>query len=359
MIMRNSESKMAMSQQPISRIDTMELKFQIERKLGQQKSEKYFNLLGRYLGLKLSKSEFNNHCLSLLGRENICLHNELIRAIIKNASLAKSPPPKRSKIESPLDDKVQNGCQRSSLQSLCKDLLPQSPRKRRTPNHCERKLKDGVGIVGRHGKAHKVQEQQSATELLSLGSRPPVEVNSVEEGEEVEQASESPGIYSRSPVRAPLGISIHTKETRKVLRNGSAPAFYSQTCHSSGELPETSSLKKRLEQKLEMEGLKISTDCVSLLNNGLDVFLKRLVRPCLQLAGSRSQHSHLRPMRYIQKPNRSFSASMLDFRVTMESNPRILGEDWPVQLEKVCLFPSEESGGADYQMIGVGPTTPN
>ncbi|KAJ6905790.1 LOW QUALITY PROTEIN: hypothetical protein NC652_023522 [Populus alba x Populus x berolinensis] len=48
------------------------------------------------------------------------------------------------------------------------------------------------------------QEQQSATELLSLGSRPPVEVASVEEGEEVDQMAGSPSVQSRSPVTAPL-----------------------------------------------------------------------------------------------------------------------------------------------------------
>ncbi|KAM7516462.1 hypothetical protein LguiA_006045 [Lonicera macranthoides] len=367
MVVQNSEIKMRVNRL-YSRIDTAELKVQIERKLGRQKAEKYFNLLSKYLSLKLSKPEFNKLCIGLVGRENICLHNALIQAILKNASLSKTAPPKRSNIAGPLNVNVQNGYQRSSLQSLCRDVFPQSPKKGRTASFRERRFNDRTSPLGKthsvacENLAPKVQEQQSATELLSLGSRPPVEVNSVEEGEEVEQAGFSPGIYSRSPVRAPLGISIHTKETRKMLRNGSDPAFHSQTCHNSSELPETSSLKIRLEQKLEMEDLKISTDCVSLLNNGLDVFLKRLIKPCLELAGSRSKHKHLSqvhyqaasgsngmmsPTRYVQKPHRSFSASMLDFRVAVESNPRLLGEDWPAQLEKICLHSVEESIGGE------------
>lgn len=364
MVVKNSVIKMPASQH-CSRIDTMELKVQIESKLGQQKAENYFNLLSRYLSLKVSKSEFDKLCMGLVGTENICLHNELIRAIMKNATLSRTPPPQPIKQKGPLTVKVPNGFQKSSLQSLCRDVFPQSPRKGRTPNLRERKFKDRPSPLGPHGKTHSVsfedlttkgQEHRSATELVSLGSRPPVEVNSVEEGEEVEQVSGSSGIYSRSPVRAPLGISIHAKETRKALRNGSTHALYTHTCHNSGELPGTSSLKGRLEQKMEMEGLKISMDCVNLLNNGLDVFLKRLVKPCLQLAGSRSEDKHLnqvsyqtasglngmRPMRYIQKPATSFSASMLDFRVVMESNPRILGGDWPVLLEKVYLHASED-----------------
>ncbi|KAK3017805.1 hypothetical protein RJ639_003662 [Escallonia herrerae] len=354
-----------------SRIDTFELKVQIERKLGQQKAEKYFSLLNQFLSLKLNKVEFHKQCVGLVGRENVRLHNELIWAILKNATDGKTPPPKQRKVETPLNVKVPNGFQRSSLQSLCREAFPKSPRKGRTHNLRDRKFKDRPSPLGPHGKIHtvacedlapKVLEQQSATELLSLGSRPPAEVNSVEDGEEVEQAAGSPGIYSRSPVRAPLGISIPTKETRKVLRHGSDPAFYSQTCHNSGELPDSSSLKKRLEQKLEMEGLNISMDCVNLLNSGLDVFMKRLIKPTLGLAGSRSEHKHLnqsqyqvasclngmRPTKYIQKPNRSFAASMLDFRLAMELNPRILGEDWPVQFERVSLRASEESVGTDH-----------
>lgn len=58
---------------------------------------------------------------------------------------------------------------------------------------------------------------------VSLGSRP---TGSVEDGEEVDQAAGSPSIYSRSPVRAPLGIPLNTKGTRKVLCNGLASAFF-------------------------------------------------------------------------------------------------------------------------------------
>lgn len=351
----------------VARIDTLELKLKIDRKLGPQKAEKYFNLLNRYLSGKIIKSEFDKVCIGLVGRESIRLHNELIKAILKNAYFSKTPPPKHSKIDGTLNVKVANGCQRSSLQSLCRDVFPQSPRKGRTPNLRERKFKDRPSPLGLHEKAHsvtedlaqKVQEQQSATELFSLGSKPPVEVNSVEEGEEVEQAAISPGIYSRSPVRAPLGISIHTKETRKVLRNGLASAHYTSTCQNGGELPDTSSLENRLKQKLGMEGLEISTDCVNLLNNGLDAFLKRVIKAGVELPASRSKFKQQNQVHYpatigingmlsyALKPNRPYSSSMLDFRVAMELNPRLLGVDWPVQLEKVCLHASEQSFGTD------------
>lgn len=343
-----------------SRVDTIELKARMERKIGLLKSRKYFNLLSSYLSLKLSKSEFSKHCIGLIGGEAICLHNELLRAIIKNASIAKYPPPKPKKTEDSSSPKVPNGYHKSSLQSLCRDVYP---RKGRTPNLRERKFKDRLNPLGPHGKTHNstfqdlattVQEQQSATELLSLGSRPPAEVNSVEEGEEVEQSSGRPGIYGSSPVRAPFGISINPKQTRKVLLNWSPPSLNAdQTCHNRCELPDTGSLKSRVDKKLETEGMEISMDCVNLLNNGLDVLLKRLIKPCLELAGSRSRSyedtsrlNGMQPMRNERSPNRSFSGSMLDFLVVMESNPRILGEDWPVHLENICLRVSEKSVGS-------------
>ncbi|KAJ6905795.1 LOW QUALITY PROTEIN: hypothetical protein NC652_023526 [Populus alba x Populus x berolinensis] len=114
-----------------------------------------------------------------------------------------------------------------------------------SPVNRDCKFRDRPSPLGPLGKPQSVeceelnargQEQQSATELLSLGSRPPVEVASVEEGEEVDQMAGSPSVQSRSPVTAPLVY-----------------------------------------------------------------------------------------------------ASMLDFRVSMESNPQILGEDWPTQLEKISL----------------------
>ncbi|KAL3526866.1 hypothetical protein ACH5RR_011522 [Cinchona calisaya] len=346
------------------RINTYELKAQIEGKIGKQRADKYFHLLTRYLSSKLSKSEFDNLCVGLVGRENISLHNKFLQAIIRNACVAKTPPEKYSKSEASLDGKVPNGYQISSLQSLRRDVFTQSSRKGRTPTLRDLKFKDRQSPLGPHGKTNavcedsvpKVQEQQSATELLSLGSRPPVEVNSVEDGEEVEQAAGSPGIYSRSPVTAPLGICLNNRGTRKVLSPGSTSFLCTETCHFTSELPDMNSLKKRLEQKLEVDGLNVTTDFINLLNNGLDAYLKRLIKPCVELAALRLEQKHLnqvlhqrtpvlngmRPMTHVQMSNKPFSVSMSDFRVGMELYPGLLGEDWPIQLEKISLRASEE-----------------
>ena len=231
--MRNLETEMPGGLH-FSRVDTFELKSLIERKIGRVKAEKYFNLLTRFLSLKIAKPEFDRLCIGIIGRENVRLHNHLLRSIIRNASLSKTPPSRENKLEGSLSVKVANGYQRSNLQLLCKDF-PQSPRKGRTPNLGDCKFRDRLSPLGPHGKSHstacedalpRVQEQQSTTELLSLGSRPP---GSVEDGEEVDQAAGSPSIHNRSPVRAPLGISLNAKGTRKVPWNRLPSA--SETCH--------------------------------------------------------------------------------------------------------------------------------
>uniref|UniRef100_A0A2P2QXV7 Uncharacterized protein n=1 Tax=Rhizophora mucronata TaxID=61149 RepID=A0A2P2QXV7_RHIMU len=91
----------------------------------------------------------------------------------------------------------------------------------------------------------------------------------------------------------------------------------------------------------------VSVKCVDLLNNGLDVFLKRIIEPCMGLAATRNGNQHvglngILPGSYRQRSSKSHSASLLDFLVAMESNPQILGEDWPIQLEKISLRASEE-----------------
>lgn len=356
-----------MPSQKFSRIDSLEIRSLIIRRIGHQRAEKYFDQLRKLFSLKISKSEFDKFCIRIIGRENIPLHNQLIRSIIKNACVAKVPPARSvGKVGSNLSVKLGNGYQRNCLQSLYGDAFPPSPRKGRSPVNRERKFRDRPSPLRPLGKPQivtcdesvsKAQEQQSATELVSLGSRPPVEVASVEDGEEVEQVTGSPSIQSRSPVTAPLGVSINFGGSRKSLSNsGFCSIYHHDTCQNSGELPDTRSLRSRLERKLEEEGMNISVDCVNLLNNGLDTYLKQLIEPCMALAGSRCGNEHLKqvsghfmpglngmlPGRHMQRPRRSVYASMSDFCAAMELNPQILGGDWPIQLEKICLRASED-----------------
>ncbi|XVF01370.1 hypothetical protein REPUB_Repub04eG0082300 [Reevesia pubescens] len=331
-----------MLNQDYARVDTLELKALIAKRVGHQRAEKYFDQLRRLFSLKINKCEFDKSCTKTIGRENIRLHNHFIRSIIKNACISKVPPLKTiRKVGSNLQ--VGNGYQRNCLQSLYGDAFPPSPRKGRSTVNRDRKFRDRLSPLGPLGKPQRVvhedsvtkAQEQSATELLSLGSRPPAEVASVEDGEEVEQVAGSPGVQSRSPVTAPLGISLNFGGARKALSNAFlCNSYHLETCQNKGELPDTRSLRSRLQQKLEMEGINVSVDCVNLLNNGLDAYMKRLIEACVRLAGLRSGTL---PQNYLQQSQNSFYASMLDFRAAMELNPPVLGEDWAMQLEKISL----------------------
>ncbi|XP_051127209.1 uncharacterized protein LOC127248739 [Andrographis paniculata] len=335
------------------RIDTLELKNHIELRLGHNKAEKYFNLLNMFFNGRIRKPEFDKLCIGVIGRENVSLHNGLLRAILRNASAAKAPPNKDGKVQNSVNSKVPNGYH-SNLQSLCRGVFPPSPRKGRSPTIRDRKSKDRPSPLGPHGKPRsvggedsvtRVQEQQSGTEIVSLGSRPFEVVTSMEEGEEVEQVAGSMGIHSRGPLRAPLGVCLRAKMPRKVISSGLSADL--DKCHNNYELPDTAWLRKRMEQKVGMKGLSVSTDCVNLLNNGLDVFMKRLIKPCLDSAVSRSefklpnkihhQASFVNGVRPLTTYTHKSPVSITDFQVAMQSNPSVLGEDWPVQLEKICL----------------------
>ncbi|XP_031279078.1 uncharacterized protein LOC116137516 [Pistacia vera] len=332
-----------------ARVNTLEIKSHIERKLGRTKSTTYFDFLTRFLNGKMDKSEFDRLCIGTIGIQNMRLHKLLIVSMLKNACVAKTAPSKVTKTDGSFSDKLANGYQRKCLQKVGKDS-PQSPLKGKTPNLHDPKFKDGnCHSIVCEDSVPNIQEQQSATELLSLGSRPPA---SVEEGEEVEQDAASPSIYSRSPVRAPLGIPRNNNKTQKVPQSRLGCDYYTEICEKGCQLPDTSSLKKRLEQKLEKEGLNVSVDCVNLLNNGLDVYLKRLIKPCLEQAGSRSSHKHIDqghgssilrlnetlPVRCTQNLSASTSASLSDFQIAMGLNPQILGVNWPTHLEEVYLY---------------------
>ncbi|XP_057415433.1 uncharacterized protein LOC130710249 [Lotus japonicus] len=314
-----------------SPVDTLEQKLQIERKLGTVKACKYFNLLTRFLSVKISKHEFDRQCRATIGRENIHLHNHFIRSILKKASLSK----RGNIIGSSLNVKIPNGC--NDLQFLCKDFL-QSPRKVRTPSLRDRRFKDRPSPLGPNGKnvnigfedsVREIHEQQSNKELDSAASRIPL---CVEDGEEVDQDSEKVNIYMRSPIQPPLAIPTYNKGTRTLLHNGLPSG--TDTCQSIGELPDTPSLTKRLEQKLEMEGFKISADAAALMNKALDTYLKRLIKPCLDLAASKAVNRSNGPIQPGLNEQIG-SVSVSDFRTATELNPNILGKDWSLHLEKV------------------------
>ncbi|KAF2571214.1 hypothetical protein F2Q70_00000685 [Brassica cretica] len=284
-------TQMPTGQHHVVRTDTSELKSQLEKKIGRAKTESYLNLLSKFLSLKISKPDFDKLVVATVKKENIVLHNALLRGIIKNVCLSKTS----NGVEG-VEKKQLNG-----VKSLCNDL-PKSPRKGRTQRRVN---KDCNGSKGK----------SQVTEVVSSSFK---QQWSMEDGEEVDQLTRC---WRSQPIEAPFGVNL-----RDVIKRRP----HVGTCYSSGELPDSISLKKKVEEGMEGEGLEVSAGFANSLNAGLNVFLKRLIKPCLELAASRSSSRG-------EVSSSSSSISMVDFQVAMELNPSILGEDWSTKLEKIRL----------------------
>ncbi|KAK1276949.1 hypothetical protein QJS04_geneDACA004032 [Acorus gramineus] len=380
------------------RINLVELKAQIVGKLGPERSGRYFSFLNRFLAQKLSKAEFDKLCFSTLGHENISLHNQLIRAILKNACHAKAPPP------STHDRTVRkDGLQQPALNQVpsiwSNGDLPKSPRKVRSVIR-DRRPRDCLSPVEPNGKTVAMDHlsDRPAMENGALYPHHPCDlqrpVQHLHDGPAAEHAEDEALLkklwirrsphdrtedvvvqdevgLARSPLRAPLGIPLRPASVGAARRSLSTGAVFGSgfsSCYDSGDLFDTEALRKRMEKIARAEGLEgVSLDCANLLNNGLDVYLKKLMRSCFELVSVRSSqetikqsmqkqkvvngvwpgnHVHLQssvgPLEGMQQLRSQSPVSFLDFKVAMELNPQQLGKDWPLLLEKICLHSFEE-----------------
>ncbi|KAI3759580.1 hypothetical protein L6452_07491 [Arctium lappa] len=281
-------------------INLTELKDELTRKLGSERSNQYFDYLKRFLSLKLSKIEFNKLCLRTLGRDNISLHNQFVRSILINVCTRKVPPPKHD---------------------------------------------DNSTTVGNNKFSDEVYHEQGC--IPAVNTKYPTESLGRKSGKQVS---------ARSSLHAPLGIPylpIGISGVRKASSLGRNSKFLG--------ILDINGLRDRMEQLAATQGLEgVSMDCASVLDNGLDAYLKGLIRSFAELSRARKnisvkRHAHLSPLNgvrfghHYQIETRNWSSletmqdyeakrqiSMLDFTVAMELNPQQLGDDWPVLLEKIC-----------------------
>lgn len=370
-----------MQPQPCSRIDLAELKAQIVKRIGAERSKRYFKLLNMLLSQKLSKKEFDNRCFnSLLGCENVALHNQFVRSILKNACQAKTPPPVHLPAAPPkLAPHPQNSREAGAVWS--NGVLPSSPKKGRSVIR-ERKLKDRPSPLGPNGKVDHFPSSMGSEDNINNAENgeatPPCDYQRPLEREPAvarSSADEDPSLsFSRSPLLAPLGIpfcSASVGGSRKAVvpsavGGGEVAGFY-----DSGVLSDTESLRKRMEQIAAAQGLGgVSVECANTMNTMLDLYLKRLIRSCVDLAGARNdprkQHAQKQIQNQIQggkvvngmwpsnhmhmnmhggnssSESAQSSISLLDFKAAMELNPQQLGDDWPLLLEKISMHSFEE-----------------
>ncbi|CAK7336376.1 unnamed protein product [Dovyalis caffra] len=345
------------TQQP--RVNLAELKVQIVKRIGAERSKLYFYYLNKFLSLKLSKVEFNKLCVRVIGKDNVLLHNQFIRSILKNACNATVPPP----LLLPSHDKevptsasdgscyYPNGkADFASHQSIVSDDNIAS--------------EDGIQKLVQHHQGGEVFLHRPAKlALIKLSTDGLVSVHSKEQ-------SETSEISTVTPLQAPLGIPFCTVSaggSRRPLTLASNDRFAS-LCHRGGLL-DAQTLRERMQQIVAAHGLDgVSMDSANLLSSGLDAYLKRLIKSCIELINTRcgcdSTNNNLQknhsegklvngflPGHHFQMQSSNkildgmqshFPISLLDFKVAMELNPQQLGEDWPLLLEKICTHQSEE-----------------
>ncbi|XP_047949888.1 uncharacterized protein LOC125195741 [Salvia hispanica] len=384
-----------------SRINLAELKAQLVKKLGPEGSKQYFYFLHRFLSLKLSKVEFNKLCVRIISRENIPLHNQFIRSILRNACSAKTPPPANQKGGGVSRDGAQLGGKDASADGFLPNgshanvaqasgspgllngggdmlLLPLSPRKARTGIR-DRKTGDRRSALGPNGKASLVLENGDSNppdigRPLHSGSENEIFAPNVAKMSIVRRSSDvsAPSCSkdqtelvvrddgkeasTRSPLRAPLGVPFCPVNVGRAHR--ALPLSSSSRCigsYKNSALLDSLTLRERMGKIALIQGLEeVSVDSANILNHGLDAYMKGLIRSCIELVGSRSGHESTKKktnkhMKHInglkpghQEKRSECPISVQDFRVAMELNPRKLGEDWPLLLEKICTNAFDE-----------------
>ncbi|PKA57574.1 hypothetical protein AXF42_Ash018549 [Apostasia shenzhenica] len=352
---------------PPPRLDLGEMKSQLAKRLGPERARRYFSFLHRLLSQKLSKAEFDKLCLLTLGRENLPLHNQLIKSVIWNACQAKIPPPlkKLSNREDGLNLCKPPGCSNG-------DLL-QSPRssKLQLDERLEEVHVQENGHIGSYDLKRRL-EGPDAEQAEHPVKKLRVVSNGIEEivvGEDdAVLAQNNAWAITQHCVSAPIGIPFCSASKGGAKR--SFPTSRSLTSSSlsclfdCSELCRTEELKKRMERVVEARGLQgVTMDCANLLNEGLDAYLKRLIKSSLDVVEARSGLETMKKIfqkeKVLGKPingiwlenstymhrcgsldsldQKSCLVSLWDFMVAMELNPRQLGEDAPLLLEKIRI----------------------
>ncbi|EEC69574.1 hypothetical protein OsI_38884 [Oryza sativa Indica Group] len=314
-----------------ARVDTMEIKSQIAKKLGAERSEHYFHSLKKFLGGQLGKEEFDKICVATMGRDNIKYHNFLIRSILSNAYSATAPPP-----PPPPSRQATTGNSQTSTVSVSNGAVANHgvmAGVMRGPALATREARfERPSPLGKSPLGH-----QGTGEFVSAGSKAPLEVVSVEDGEEVNQAGGSP-VYaqSRSPIRAPLGVSFGDPKAQNSRPSIPHPSLI---CYKNGELPEAQRLLKLLENKLQAEGLSLTQECADVLNSGLNAYLSQLLKSCMGVAKSRGKRvmmnypnvttvaviNGVQYQRSTGSADYSYQASLLDLETAVVCNPQLLG----------------------------------
>ncbi|KAI4379738.1 hypothetical protein MLD38_005994 [Melastoma candidum] len=397
-----------------SRINLADLKGQMIKRIGPERSKEYFYYLTRFLSQKLSKVEYEKLCRRLLGRENLSLHNKFMRSILSNALHGKGPPPICNNGPTTTVLQVKNGLvctedrreqrfmalsnQHLDSSVWSNGILPPSSRRIRSGIR-DRKLKDWPSPLGHEEVGDKLIKESGVLapcdyerpllHLPSVAERPEeaaedtllrpsnklkthdkddeARLDALKDGADVEKGDVN--CDSKGPLLAPLGIP-NCFSSVGWGRKGPPVAGLDGvlSCYECGQLPDSETVRQYMNHVAAAHGLsEVSEESANILNSASDAYLKRLIRSCVQMVGSRSHgrsysdqimkvqmaekfrngvipsqnHLHLGNSTPnaggVQQRISSSDISLHDFKVAMELNPNQLGEDWPLLLEKISV----------------------
>lgn len=429
------------------------------KRIGPEKANQYFTYFKGYFSSKLKKSDLDKLVILTIGKENIALHNQLLRAVLHNAVQSEVPPPYSASkplkyiVRKPFSQHVPCNDAVSQIRARSNgDVFITSPKKERSANR-DRKAKHRSSLLvpSKQGESASLQgldnsagnstsidlhrplqgirgavEQSLAdpkTGFIRSGKRPRSIVKSelpymdnskggvdwcTVEAKELDAGEFDYPFQGTGPIRAPLGVpfcagsvgsarkppffGLHGPVAQLLLVKGREEEFL-----DADDLPDTEALQRRMKYIATAEGLEgVNGDCADILNQGVDVFLKQLIKACMNVVRSKSgpqQESqglkdNICPARdkdasrdtdspalklgkglngvcsgyHVQLTGNGTggkvskkegemtktTVSLLDFKVAMELKPQELGEDWPLQFEKIAFRCLEQSGSGQY-----------
>ncbi|MCO5605877.1 hypothetical protein L7F22_060061 [Adiantum nelumboides] len=400
----------------MDRIDLLELKGRIVKQVGAEKANRYFSHFKSFLSSRLSKVELDKFVVMTIGKENVGLHNQFVKAILTNAVKAKTPPPPLP----PVQHAGKPPLKPHSPFITSEDIVPHaSPSTMSNGDSFLPSPRRGRSIVARDHKASPLgpREDQPTPDLSrpmqqldgsakqldveSISSLehplkrvrviPPLSDDSVtiaESGRHQntlrrdERVRILPPFPFGSSTKTPPGMPFHSEAADGGWR---WPALHAFPAHlllqdepdkdseGSGDLPDNEFMLRLMEEAAASEGLEgVSRESAAVLNIALDGYLRRLIKSLVDVPGSRASAGadlerpaestfsrdkmkeallnmklhrgmngvSLGPIAEFLKKGKEKvqpSLSLSDFKAAMELNPQQLGENWPVQLEKISF----------------------
>ncbi|KAL3697248.1 hypothetical protein R1sor_011324 [Riccia sorocarpa] len=152
-------------------------------------------------------------------------------------------------------------------------------------------------------------------------------------------------IRSSGDGKVEVGVSNRETEVEKVEEGSNFPPI--PVTHTllgdkleakiPGEefLPDTERLHKCMELLAGERGLEeVNLETARCVNKALDVYLKAFIQPLVELVPARRTGQEVQTR---EKGRYLGEANCLDSKVAVDLNPQVLGEDGPIQLERISF----------------------